>query len=48
MPHWVVLLAAALAAWLLLAVIGGYTVGRTLDALRRRFRRPRAPGPGGS
>jgi hypothetical protein len=48
MPHWVVLLAAALGAWLLLAVVGGFALGRSLDALTRRLRRPRASGPHGS
>ncbi|HST24508.1 MAG TPA: hypothetical protein VLJ76_00805 [Gaiellaceae bacterium] len=43
MPHWIVLLAAAVGAWLLLSVGGGYALGRTLDALTRRLRRRRAP-----
>jgi hypothetical protein len=45
MPHWIVLLAAAVGAWLLLAVGGGFALGRTLDALGRWLHRPRAPGP---
>jgi hypothetical protein len=48
MPHWIVLLAAAVGAWLLLAVGGGFALGRTLDRLVRWLRRPRAPGPRGS
>jgi hypothetical protein len=48
MPHWVVMLAAAVAAWLLLAVGGGFALGRSLDALARWLRRPRASGPGRS
>jgi hypothetical protein len=45
MPHWVVLLAAVVIAWLLLAIVGGYALGRSLDAARRRLRRPRLSRP---
>jgi hypothetical protein len=45
MPHWVVMLAVAVAAWFLLAVGGGFVLGRSLDALTRWLRRPRASGP---
>jgi len=39
------MLAAAVAAWFLLVVGGGFALGRSLDALARRLRRPRASGP---
>jgi hypothetical protein len=42
MPHWVVMLAVAVAAWLALVVGGGFALGRSLDALRRWLHRPRA------
>jgi hypothetical protein len=45
MPHWIAMLAAAVAAWFLLVVGGGFALGRSLDALNRRLRRSRAPGP---
>jgi hypothetical protein len=48
MPHWIVLLAAAVGAWFLLAVGGGFALGRGFDALVRWLRRPRASGPRGS
>ena len=48
MPHWVVMLAAVLAAWLVLAVGGGFALGRTLDALTRRLRHTRTHGHGRS
>jgi hypothetical protein len=35
MPHWIVMLAAALGAWFLLVVGGGFVLGRCLDALSR-------------
>jgi hypothetical protein len=38
MPHWVVMLAAALGAWFLLVVGGGYVLGRCLDAVTRMRR----------
>jgi hypothetical protein len=38
MPHWIVMLAAALGAWFMLVVVGGYLAGRTLDVLTRRRR----------
>jgi hypothetical protein len=41
MPHWIVMLIAVVAAWFVLAVGGGFALGRSLDALARRFRRPR-------
>jgi hypothetical protein len=40
MPHWIVLLAAVVAAWLLLAIGGGYAIGRGLEAVERRLHRP--------
>jgi hypothetical protein len=45
MPHWIVMLAAAVGAWFLLVVGGGFALGRSLDALGRRLRRLRGPGP---
>ena len=36
MPHWVAVLAIILVAWLLLVVIGGWVIGRGLDAIERR------------
>ncbi|HZR92184.1 MAG TPA: hypothetical protein VFA44_07230 [Gaiellaceae bacterium] len=39
MPHWIVLLAAAAAGWLVLCVLGGLALGRGLEALERRRRR---------
>jgi len=33
MPHWIVMLAAVVGAWLLLVVGGGFAIGRSLDAL---------------
>ena len=39
MPHWIVMLAAALGAWFLLVIGGGYVLGRCLDLLARRHRR---------
>jgi hypothetical protein len=38
MPHWVVMLAAALGAWIVLVVVGGHLVGWTLGVLTRRRR----------
>lgn len=39
MPHWVLTLAAALGAWILLVIVGGFALGRAIDALARRRRR---------
>jgi len=41
MPHWIVMLAAAIGAWFLLVLGGGYVVGRCLGFLARRGRRAR-------
>ncbi len=41
MPHWVVTLALAIAAWLVLAVAGGLIAGRALGGLSRLLRRRR-------
>jgi hypothetical protein len=38
MPHWIVMLAAALGAWVLLVVGGGYVLGRCLDTVARMRR----------
>jgi hypothetical protein len=43
MPHWLVLLAAALGAWLLLSVGGGFVIGRGLDLIARRLHQRRRP-----
>ena len=40
MPHWIVMLAAALGAWFLLVIGGGYVLGRCLELLSRKH--PRA------
>jgi hypothetical protein len=45
MPHWIVLLAAVVGAWLLLAIAGGYAIGRGLGAVERRLRRTRISRP---
>jgi hypothetical protein len=41
MPHWIVMLAAALGAWFLLVIGGGYVLGRVLDLLGSRRARLR-------
>jgi hypothetical protein len=38
MPHWVLLLAAAVLGWLALSVLGGWLLGRLLDLAARRRR----------
>ena len=35
MPHWIALLAIVLAAWMILAVVGGWLIGRGLGAIER-------------
>ena len=35
MPHWLALLAIVLASWLVLAVVGGWLIGRGLGAIAR-------------
>jgi len=35
MPHWIVMLAAALGAWILLVIGGGLVLGRLFAALSR-------------
>jgi len=35
MPHWIFLLALAVIAWLLLSVVGGFAIGRLIDAAAR-------------
>ena len=39
MPHWVALLAIVVSAWLVLAVVGGWLIGRGLGAIERRSQR---------
>lgn len=36
MPHWIALLAIVVVAWLILAVVGGWLIGRGLGAIERR------------
>lgn len=36
MPHWVSLVAIVAAAWLVLAVAGGWLIGRGLGVIERR------------
>jgi hypothetical protein len=38
-PQWVVMVAIAIAAWLLVAIVGGLLLGRALDGFRRLVRR---------
>ncbi|HZO61737.1 MAG TPA: hypothetical protein VFB35_02030 [Gaiellaceae bacterium] len=38
MPQWIVFLALAIAAWLVVSVLGGLLVGRILGAAARRRR----------
>ncbi len=40
LPHWVVMLAAAIGGWLAFVAGAGFLLGRGLDALSRRRRRP--------
>jgi hypothetical protein len=35
MPHWLALMAIVVASWLVLAVVGGWLIGRGLGALER-------------
>ena len=35
MPHWIALLAIVVCAWMLLAVVGGWLIGRGLGLLAR-------------
>jgi hypothetical protein len=36
MPHWIALLAIVVAAWMILAVVGGWLIGRGLGVIERR------------
>ena len=36
MPQWIALLAVVVLAWLVLAVVGGWLIGRGLGAIERR------------
>lgn len=38
MPHWTLVLALVIAAWLALSVGGGLLIGRLLEVLSRIFR----------
>jgi hypothetical protein len=35
MPHWVALLAIVVSAWMILAVVGGWLIGRGLRVIKR-------------
>ena len=35
MPHWIALLAIVMAAWLIVAVVGGWLIGRGLGVIDR-------------
>jgi len=35
MPHWIALLAIVVAAWMILAVVGGWLIGRGLGIIER-------------
>jgi hypothetical protein len=35
MPHWIALIAIVVAAWLFLAVVGGWLIGRGLGVIER-------------
>ena len=35
MPHWIALLAIVVCAWMVLAVVGGWLIGRGLGLLER-------------
>ena len=36
MPHWIALFAIVVAAWMVVAVVGGWLIGRGLGLLERR------------
>lgn len=36
MPHWIALLAIVVAAWMILAVVGGWLIGRGLGVIQHR------------
>jgi hypothetical protein len=36
MPQWIALLAIVIVAWIVLAVVGGWLIGRGLGAIERR------------
>jgi hypothetical protein len=36
MPHWIALLAIVVVAWMVLAVVGGWLIGRGLGVIERR------------
>ena len=40
MPQWIALLAIVVVAWMILAVIGGWLIGRGLGAIDRRAQTP--------
>jgi hypothetical protein len=48
MPQWIALLAIVVVAWMILAVVGGWLIGRGLGAIERRASLDEAdaePGP---
>jgi hypothetical protein len=40
MPQWIILLVLAIAAWLVVSVLGGLLVGRLLSAVGRHLPHP--------
>jgi hypothetical protein len=36
MPQWIALLAIVVVAWMILAVVGGWLIGRVLSEIERR------------
>jgi hypothetical protein len=42
MPHWIALLAIVVVAWMLMAVVGGWLIGRGLGVIERRSDPPRS------
>jgi hypothetical protein len=43
MPQWIALLAVVVVAWMVLAVVGGWLIGRGLGAIERRTHERAAP-----
>jgi hypothetical protein len=43
MPQWIALLAVVVVAWMVLAVVGGWRIGRGLGAIERRTDERAAP-----
>ena len=45
MPQWIAVLAIVVVAWMLLAVVGGWLIGRGLGAIERRTEPDAESGP---